>query len=169
MPGIISPYYLIDANLFVQAFRTYYSFEFAPQVWERMVNYASQGKIMSIDKVLGELNDGDDELKVWANSKFKNYFVSSQSELIGEAYSVLVNWVNKQPQYNQFAKDTFMDNKKADAWLIAYAKVNNCILVTQEKSNLSSQKRVMIPDVCNAFNIPFCDQFTMLKSLGFTL
>lgn len=135
--------YIIDANLFVEAARGYYSFEFETPFWDKLVTYANDGKILSIDKVFDELNEGDDQLKKWASSDFRPYFANSQSGQIALVYSDLVNWVNKQTIYLPLAKNTFMDEKVADAWIIAYAKANDCILVTQEKSNPASQRRVV--------------------------
>jgi hypothetical protein len=168
MPPLTLPY-LLDTNIFVQASRTYYSFNFAPGFWDKLVAYGEQGKIISIDKVLNELNDGDDQLKVWANSAFNKYFKTSESGEIALEYSNLVNWVYKNPVYLPSAKDHFMEDDNADAWVIAYAKVHNLVLVTEEKSNPASQRSVMIPDVCNAFGVQYCHPFKMLEELKFSL
>jgi len=60
-----------------------------------------------------------------------------------------------------------MDVDNADAFIVAYAKVHNCTVVTFEKSHPASRNRVMIPDACEAMNVDCCDFFDMLKALGF--
>lgn len=40
----------------------------------------------------------------------------------------------------------FLDVNEADAWLIAFAKTNNNIIVTHEISDPQSKKRIKIPD-----------------------
>jgi len=160
--------YIIDANTFMEAARGYYSFDFAKPFWSKLPIYAANRQILSLDKVLDEINKGDDELKKWANSSFKSYFMDSQTSQVIQVYADLVNWADGQRQYHQTAKDQFMEDDNADAWIIAFAKAHNCILITDEKSNPASQKRVLIPDVCDAFRVPYTDVFSMLRSLGFS-
>ncbi len=50
--------------------------------------------------------------------------------------------------------------------LVAYAKVNDFILVTQEVLSPEVQRRVPIPNVCRAFNVHYVDTFKMLRGLG---
>jgi hypothetical protein len=167
MPSTPKPY-LIDANTFMEASRGYYSFDFAKPFWKKLPEYAHSGQIVSLDKVFDEIDKGSDELKKWANSHFKSHFADSQTSRIVGLYGELVIWADKHAQYNQKAKDKFMEDQNADAWLIAYAKANNCILVTDERSDPASVKRIMIPDVCSQFHVDCCDVFTMLRALNFS-
>lgn len=160
--------YVIDANIFMQAARTYYSFDFAQPFWDALVEFGNENKIVSIDKVFQEIKEGDDLLKEWAIKEFANYFDTTETSSIVQCYADLVQWADSQSQYTRIAKDEFMDESNADAWVLAYAKVNNCMLVTSEIANLDSKKRIPIPNVCEAFGIPFCDTFTMLKDLNFS-
>jgi hypothetical protein len=166
MPPPIKPY-VIDANTFMEAARGYYAFDFARPFWDTLQVYAQNKKIISIDKVLDEINKGNDELKLWANSEFKPYFDNSQTSEVVQEYATLVNWADQHPTYLQMAKDEFMEDENADAWIIAYAMANDCTVVTDELPNPNSKKRILIPDVCNAFGVPYCDSFAMLRALNF--
>lgn len=73
-----------------------------------------------------------------------------------------------QQQYNQTAKDRFMEDDNADTWVLAYAKANNCLIVTHELPYANIKKNIPIPNVCNAYQIPYCDTFQMLRQLGFS-
>ena len=42
--------YLLDAKIMVQAARSYYAFDIAP-LWRKLIEYAAEGRIRSIDKV----------------------------------------------------------------------------------------------------------------------
>lgn len=42
-------------------------------------------------------------------------------------------------------------------------------IVTYEGSNPNSKKRVMIPDVCNALGVRYCDLNIVLREMGITI
>ena len=164
--------YLIDANIFITASRTYYDFDFGNSFWKFLVEHAKNGKLASIDKVFKELNKVDDKLKQWANKDFLEYFKCTETENVLEKYAILMQWADKQRnQYTQNAIDEFMKENNADTWLIAYAltKPGNFKIVTFEKENNQIKRKIPIPNVCKAFNIKYCDLFQMLKKLEFKL
>jgi len=104
MAAIPKPY-LIDADSFMQGARRYYSFDFARPLWDKLADYGQQGLVLSIDKVLKEINDGNDELKRWANNSFKNYFLPfNNSPQLVAAYREVINWANSQSNYFQSAR-----------------------------------------------------------------
>jgi len=161
--------YLIDANVFITASRQFYSFEFGDKFWNFLVQEAQSDKIASIDKVLDEINKGDDELKSWANEKFSKYFLSTKTEQVLEQYVKLVRWAEMQTNYKRNAKDTFMEEANADTWLIAYAMTDpkQYKLVTFETLNFNIKRKIPIPNVCQHFQISYCDLFQMLRDLDF--
>ncbi|MFZ4526127.1 MAG: DUF4411 family protein [Chlorobium sp.] len=65
----ITPVYLLDANVLISAARLYYAFDIVPSFWNTLVQRASYGKIISIDRVCDEINRGDDELVTWINGQ----------------------------------------------------------------------------------------------------
>ncbi|MCA1931982.1 MAG: DUF4411 family protein [Calditerrivibrio sp.] len=164
--------FVIDSNVFIEAARRYYSFDFGTKFWDFLVEQAKEGVLCSIDKVFNELNKGDktDLLKQWANDKFKNYFYPTNNNEIINSYKEIIQFVaKKNNQYSQQAIDEFLSEKVADAWIIAFAKHNNLIVVTHESFNPSSKKKVLIPNVCKDFNIKYITTFEMLKELNFRL
>ncbi len=55
----------------------------------------------------------------------------------------------------------------ADGWVIAYAKASGRTVVSHEtRADPASRRRVKIPDVCDAFSIPYIGLFQMLRDLG---
>jgi len=162
--------YLIDANIFITASRTYYDFDFGNSFWDFLVDQGKKKNIASIDKVFDELNNGNDELNVWANNYFSNYFIDTTTDEVLEQYAILMQWVDKQRnQYTQNAIDEFMKENNADAWLISLALTDKdkYVIVTFEKENNQIKRKIPIPNVCKAFNIKYCDLFQMLKKLKF--
>jgi selenophosphate synthase len=160
---------IIDTNVFVTAHRLYYPFDFALPFWDFLENAGANGDICSIDKVYDELSNGNDPLADWAiNSSFQNCFKNTQTRNILTSYATLVNHVQGQPQYTSAAKREFMRANNADSWLLAYAHATNAKIVTLEKFDPNIRRKVQIPNICQHFNIDYCDTFDMLRELGFS-
>lgn len=157
--------YVLDSSVFIEASRRYYAFDLAPKFWESLIELAKNGKIQSIDRVKKpELERGKDQLAIWADKNFSHAFASTNNNTIVESFSEIMSWVYMQSQFMESAKADFANG--ADGWLIAYAKVNNCVVVTQEVLAPDSRKKVPIPNVCKQFNVTFKDTFEMLRDFG---
>lgn len=78
-----------------------------------------------------------------------------------------MTWVQGQSQFFDYAKDEFA--KGADGWLIAYAKAKGCVVVSNEKFEATVRSKVKIPNVCQAFGIPYVNTFEMLRAVGIRL
>lgn len=152
----------------MEASRRYYPFDFAKPFWDGLIAFSQEGVLCSIDKVLSEIKEGNDELKRWAENDFNNYFRSTKKENIIQKYSLIVKWAQDQSQYNQLAKDTFMEEDNADTWVLAFALANELIIVTHEAFDQNIKKRIPIPNVCTEFDIDYCDTFEMLRQLQFS-
>lgn len=159
--------YLLDANIFVQASRRYYAFDIAPTFWEKLIEHAVGGRIRSIDRVQTELVRGNDDLASWAEKEFSTYFERTDRNEIVEVYQAIISWVQQHPQFHDSAKANFASG--ADGWLIACAKVQNYIIVTQEQFNPQIKRKVPIPNVCDEFSVATIDTFTMLRALEIRL
>jgi len=160
--------YILDANIFIEAARRYYQFDFAMPFWNFLKNQAQQNIICSIDKVYDELKQGNDRLKDWVINDFDDYFCPTATTSIFRNYQHLVQAIQTNSQYNQRAKDVFMENTNADTWVLAFAMTHNYKIVTHEVIDPNVKKRVPIPNVCEEFDIPYCDTFDMLKELHFS-
>lgn len=163
----MAPIYLLDANVFIEAARRYYAFDLAPAFWQALVDHAANGRVRSIDRVKQELMRGDDDLAGWVKGEFDNWFASTAQDNIIEAYREIMTWVQHQSQFFDAAKADFANG--ADGWLVAYAKVHGCVVVTHERFNSNVKSRIPIPNVCSAFGVPTIDTFAMLRALGVRL
>lgn len=159
--------YVLDANVFIGAYRGYYAFEVAPSFWDALVNLASDSKVCSIDRIQNEIinpNDQDpDKLHEWTSENFKEYFERTDATDVLQNYALIQQWSFGNPQFTDAAKDEFARN--ADAWLIAYAKAKGYTLVTHEVYNPQMKKRILIPVVCHQFGVRYVNTFEMLKDL----
>lgn len=156
--------YLLDANVFIEAARRYYAFDLAPKFWELLVRHVEAGQIQSIDRVKQELERGKDELATWVKGTFKAAFASTDDTDVFRSFAEIMTWVQAQGQFLEAAKADFASG--ADGWLVAYARVKGCVVVTHERPAPDARRRVPIPNVCEAFDVPFVDTFEMLRTLG---
>ncbi len=163
------PVYVLDSDVFMTAARTYYAFDLAPAFWQGLVQQARNGRLLSIDRVKGEIERGKDDLARWANHHFHRWFVSTDDGAVVDQYRSLVRWAQDQRQFTHAAKAEFADARNADAWLVAYAKAHGAIVVTNEKLDNNIRRRIKIPNACHAFAVPYVDVFQMMRALGFRL
>lgn len=155
--------YGLDANVFIEAAKRYYAFDIFPKFWTTLVNLAGNGSIQSIDRVRDELLKGRDELAQWFQVNFSQATVSTTDSLVIESYSEVMKWALNQAQFLDPAKHNFA--RGADGWLIAYARQNNCVVVTQERFNPNIKRTIPIPNVCRVFEVRCIDTFEMLREL----
>ncbi|HSF29462.1 MAG TPA: DUF4411 family protein [Candidatus Tectomicrobia bacterium] len=161
------PIYVLDANVFIESSRRYYAFDLAPAFWQALVHHASNGRLLSIDRVKQELERGKDDLAHWVDGSFDGWFASTTQDDVLDVYRQIVAWVQRQRQYLDAAKVGFING--ADGWLIAYAKAKGCGVVTHEQPAPDAKRKIPIPSVCRAFNVTFIDSFAMLRALGVKL
>ena len=169
---MISTIYVLDTDVFIQAAKRYYAFDLVPVFWACLIDYADAGYIESIDRVKSELAPAardEDELAIWAKGDFAGAFASTNEQDVVDAWWEIVTWADSHPQFHDSAKAHFRHEDTADPWLVAYASVNGCVVVTEEQSAPGSKKVIKIPDVCDQFDVPYVNTFEMLQKLGFCL
>jgi hypothetical protein len=91
-------------------------------------------------------------------------FASTDTGEVIQAFERVMKWAQAQDRYIDRAKAEFADS--ADGWLVAHAMTTNAILVTHEKPEPMGRRKIKIPEVCNAFGVPYTDTFEMLRSVG---
>ena len=158
--------YVLDASILIEASKRYYSFSVCPGFWKALIGQHENGRVFSIDRVLGELADEGDQLSHWSqNTVPDTFFKKTQDQAVVQAFQESVNWVNAEPQFTPAAKAEFADLDNADGWVIAYAKSNGLIVVTHEEYAPDVQKKVPMPNVCLEFNVDYVNTFEMLEDL----
>lgn len=74
------PIYALDANVLIQAKDAYYRFSFCPAFWDFLPIAASEGRLLSIDKIHAELSIGGDDLTTYASTRLGNGFFRDSGE-----------------------------------------------------------------------------------------
>ncbi|HMT20798.1 MAG TPA: DUF4411 family protein, partial [Promineifilum sp.] len=89
---IVSPVYVLDTSVLIEAANRYYAFDIAPSFWQQLLIFAEQGHVVSIDKVKKELLRGTDELADWARNDFSFAFASTAEPDILTGYASIIAW-----------------------------------------------------------------------------
>lgn len=139
--------FLLDANVFIQAKNSYYSFAICPGFWNSLVGLFKSGELCSIDDIRQELLRGNDELAEWVECEIPDeLFLDARDDATRKMYEEIILWVQRNSQFYDYAKPGFAAS--ADGWLLAYAQTKNLVVVTQERYAKGVRNRVPIPNVC---------------------
>jgi hypothetical protein len=153
--------------VFITAKNSYYAFAICPGFWDSLIYHHGEGSICSIDKVKGELLAGrkTEDLVLWVKKKLPaGFFIGTDDEAVISAYTEVMLWVQRNPQYYDHAKAKLAT--EADGWLVAYAMAHDHIVVTNEQPRPQARNRILLPDVCSHFNVTCKDIFFMLTDLN---
>lgn len=156
--------YVLDANVFIEAYRKYYAFDLCPGFWRALVRQHENKRLFSIDRVKSELTAGSDELSDWAKGRTPDtFFKQTLDKAVRDSFASAMKWVQAEQQFDADAKAQFAS--AADGWIIAYAKVNKLVIVTHEEYAPDAKRKVPMPNVCIEFNVDYCNTFEMLRAL----
>jgi hypothetical protein len=136
--------YVIDTSGLIKLESTFkYDNPVFKAIWEEIEDLIKQGCFRTIDFVEDEINNyegKEDFLKRWMK-KWKKHFVA---ETDADCINVAIPIINEEYQSGFFnAKKQAEGKEEADPYLIAYSKVHNCVLITNE----SKTKQNKIPAV----------------------
>ena len=116
-----------------------------PSLWQHFDELSDNGKLISVRECRKEIDNygENDFIKEWAKNHSGIFLPAPQieSDFITQIFSI--------PHFRQLISEKAILQGKpvADPFLIASAKVNNSILVTQE---LWKENAAKIPNVCTA-------------------
>lgn len=150
--------YYLDANIFIEASRRYYGFDFCPAFWNWLLAQNDAGKVFSVQAVAQELADGNDELKEWAEAQGEKFLIPPESH-VETRLEQIQSWVAAQ-KYTPSAIAEFLES--ADHYIISQALADNRNLITHEIPS-DTKNRVKIPNVCKAFGVRYLSLFKMLR------
>jgi len=150
--------YLLDANVFIQAKNLHYGLDFCPAFWDWLIDRHNAGVAYSIEKVLGELLAGADELSQWAAGLPASFFLTPNPS-VAPSLTTVSRWATSG-QYEPAAISTFL--QVADYYLVAQAHAGGHTVVTHERPSATA-RRIKIPDACIGVGVSFMTPFEMLR------
>lgn len=120
--------YLIDSDVLITAKNSYYAFDLCPGFWNSLLDQHQSGQVHSLDRNRMDLPAGqaglqqgrdDDQLVEWVKESVPaDFFLSTHQADVVEAYTEVMLWAQRNPQYFDSAKAKFATG--ADGWLAAY-------------------------------------------------
>ncbi len=151
--------YVIDTSSLIMLESTFkYDNPVFIAIWEEIEELIKQGCFKTIDFVEDEINSYEgkqDFLKKWIKKWKKHLVVTTDAACINAAIPII----------NEEYKSGFFDAKKqaegkeeADPYLIAYCKIHDCVLITNE----SKIKPNKIPGVSAKNNVKCIDIYDFL-------
>jgi hypothetical protein len=161
--------YLLDTNVFIEAYRTYYAFDLAPSFWKILSVKSKTDDFAVIDKVRKELAAKEDSLNNWFTQNYEGEVLSSNNSAVITAYSNIITKTEANTKYLQKAKDEFAEFDRADAWIISHATILHAVIVTAETAYRPDCKnRVLIPNVCKEEGVTCINFFDFMRKNKFS-
>jgi hypothetical protein len=158
--------YLLDSGVLIQAHRFHYRFDFCAGFWDWIVAAHESGLVYSLKKVQHEILEGGktDLLELWIKQLPVGFFLNESADTnMFACYRELMQYVQSSLHYKPGAKSKFAGQIRADAFLVAYAKANGFVIVTQEKADPQRSGEVKIPDIAKSQGIESIDTFQLLS------
>ena len=113
--------------------------------------------------VYDELRAGQDELATWVIAR-REYFVAPD-EKVQTIFGEIADFVTNN--YPPFAVQQFLDD--ADPWVIAQARHDKSVVVTNEILVPTNSSKIKIPNICNKFGVQWVNLYKMLRELNAVL
>jgi hypothetical protein len=169
-----SEVFIIDSNILIEPYRTYYSFDFVPGFWNFIEQRIIAKRIVILDLVYNEIAIGTDILSKWIKAIPNLKPLNHKDAEYLKHYTAILNYIQTSKSYSSAAKRGWHAPTVADPFLIAVAIQNNHTVITAEKSNAglnstNPSSKVKIPDICTQFNVKCENLFYMLARLGFKI
>jgi hypothetical protein len=149
---LFHPKYIFDSGPFIDL-RNYPGDVFS-SLWENFTQMINDGEIISSSEVFRELEDYDDEIAAWAKQN-KNVFIKPTLEEQAQVQKIL----EKHPDLVK-EEAILLGKPYADPFVIAQAKMHNCVLVHSEKFKPNAHR---IPNVCKTFNVEETNLFEFFR------
>ena len=152
--------YVVDTNV-LRAFFDFYFRDVSPELYDSFDKMIEDGNLISVKEVYNEMEKQHkkDSVTLSELNKIKNifFFFSNDEEvkIIHDIYS------NTNFRNNIKENNILKGWPVADAFLVAKAKIEKAILVTNEKFSPNAAK---IPNICEKYNVKYINlqQFLMV-------
>jgi hypothetical protein len=158
--------YWVDANVFIWGSREPFPLPGAEVYWNWFEAQMKAGKIISHWKAISEVVNGESKKRTehivqWVKSRKDKLVALPDSKECQELVGKMCQY-----SYDNFGSvKTAQFTRGADLWLIASARIDSGVVVTQE----NKRKPVRIPAICDAFEVRHVDLFQMNRELKMKL
>jgi len=147
--------YLLDTNIYIDFYDRFYLPAHFPTFWSNFIRHINEFVIVP-RVVLDEIQQNE-WIKDWIKEHFDSDIVKHTDYAV-ELQEVLSH-IQAQPHYTDNVLVNWSREKIADSWLLAIAKKEGFVIVTNETANPNlhtnpnPSKSAKIPDVANELGI----------------
>lgn len=150
--------YIFDTSALKDAYSRHYRIKNFPTFWTKFANIIENSECYFLDKVMDEIKNMASELYLWLKGKNIKIASSLDGNIIKCQKNIMEDVSSKKMYVNNYKKWDI--DEVADSWIIAYAKVNNCIIVTHEQPVYNEKMPdntidIKIPDVAKTNSIKY--------------
>ena len=165
--------YLLDTNIYIAFYERYYPQRNFPSFWEKLVQTFQQEVV--VPRVVME----ETKNSAWLNTYMTE--ICGLNPIDHRKYwmqwAEVLNNVRNNPVYTNEALDSqngWSKETVADAWLLAIAKEEKYILVTEETKNVNLYKggpvrSAKIPDVAEDIGVEYIDRLEFFKRIKLSI
>lgn len=146
--------YCIDTSSLIEAWERRYPRENFPSFWAKLEGLVEAGRLISSQEVLAEIERKADSLYDWAKA---------HSDIFLELSEEVQTTVGDLLSRHEKMVDSSKGKSAGDPWVVATAKVNKAIVVTEEGRGPRK-----IPDVCAAEGIECVTVLGLIRREGWT-
>ena len=147
-----SEVFIIDANILIEPYKTYYSFDFVPEYWSFVEENIAAKRIIILDLVYNEIAVGTDALSTWIQNIQSIELLNHKTQEFLTHYAGILNFIQTGGFYKINALRSWSVPTVADPFLIAAAIHNNYTVITREVPNaglnrINPSPEVKIPNI----------------------
>lgn len=162
--------YILDSNIYINFYERYYRFGVFPSFWDKFKEIMNDSIVLP--KVVLEENVQDDNFRQWIKDNYLGDIINHKD--YAENWADVINHLSNHDCYN----DKVLTNDKswtheniADGWLIAIAKKENLVIVSDELRNYNLNKNhptksAKIPDIADDFKVRCIDMNAFFEEIG---
>ena len=158
--------YLLDTNVLIDANRDYYPINRISEFWEWLTYMGNEGLVKISIEIYEEIKEGDDDLAIWAKKpEIESALLFNEEVDVSLVSSIIDNG------YANDLTDDEVERLGRDPFLIAYAlkdKNNRCVVTTEVSKPKMQRANRNVPDVCDRFNVPWCNTYKFISVLNFS-
>lgn len=147
----------IDTSALLEAWVRRYPPDVFPGLWAHIESLAATEKLRAPDEVLRELQTKDDGLAKWAKQR-DGLFAPLEPAVMAAVREVLAAFPR--------LVGTLKQRNRADAFVIALAKVDGLTVVTEERGGTPDRPR--IPLICDHFGVLCINTLEFIRETGLT-
>ena len=161
--------YLLDTNIYIAFYERYYPQRNFPSFWEKLVQTFQQEVV--VPRVVMEETEKSDWLNTYMTETCGLTPIDHRKYWM--QWAEVLNNVRNNPVYTNEALDSpngWSKETVADGWLLAIAKEEKYVLVTEEIKNVNLYKggpvrSAKIPDVAEDIGVECIDRLEFFKRI----